>query len=68
MEFQQVMIDVVRYLAAFTATEAPAHIGAARKLLANYAHKHGGASREFQALWDVTITMQRHIYKIGVGA
>jgi hypothetical protein len=66
MEFQQLMIDVVRYLAAFTATESAADISAARQLLAGYAYKHGGASREFQALWDVTICLQRHIYRIGV--
>lgn len=66
MTFERVMVDVIRYLAAFTATEDVCHISAARKLLANYAYENGGASREFQALWDVTIAVQRQIFQIGV--
>jgi hypothetical protein len=62
---EKVMVDVIRYLAAFTATEDRAHIGAARTILTNYAYIYGGASREFQALWDVTITLQRHINPVG---
>jgi len=66
MNFEQVMVDVIRYLAAFTATEDVRHISAARKALANYAYDNGGASREFQALWDVTMAVQRYISQIGV--
>ena len=68
MSFEQVMVDVIRYLAAFTATEDVRHISAARKALANYANDMTTMvpPREFQALWDVTITVQRHISQIGV--
>jgi len=62
---EKIMVDVIRYLAAFTATADRAHIGAARTILTNYANTYGGASREFQALWDVTITLQRHINSNG---
>lgn len=66
--FEQVMVDVVRYLAAYTATEDVNHIAAARQLLAGYAYDNGGTSQEFQALWGVTIGLQRYISRVGVDA
>ena len=60
MEFKQLMIDVVRYLAAFTATEDMRDIGAARTAIHRYAQEHG-SEPELVALWDVTISVQRHI-------
>ena len=67
MEFKEAMIDVIRYLAAYTATEDSAEIAAARKTVHRYASENGTVD-EVLALWDVTIMVQRYISDVGVDA
>ena len=64
--FEPVMVDVIKNLAAFAATEDRAHLAQARKALARYEEQYGNGSRDFEALWRVTISLQRHICDIGV--
>ena len=66
MTFQKLLTDVIKHLAAFSATEDVQHISAARQAMAKHAPTYG-TWREYQALWDVTICLQRQI-QIGADA
>ena len=66
MTFQKLMTDVIKHLAAFSATEDVRHISAARQAMVKHAPTYG-TWREYQALWDVTICLQRQI-QIGADA
>jgi len=66
MTFQKLMTDVIKHLAAFSATEDVRHISAARQAMVKHAATYG-TWREYQALWDVTICLQRQIL-IGANA
>jgi hypothetical protein len=66
MTFQKLLTDVIKHLAAFSATEDVQHISAARQAMVKHAPTYG-TWREYQALWDVTICLQRQI-QIGADA
>jgi len=68
MELQQVMVDAIRYLAAYTATEDSCDIAKARQIINEYAQEYGVGSKELLALWDVTISLQRYISRVGAEA
>lgn len=65
MDFENLMVDVIRYLAAFTASNDVQHIAAARQAIIEYRREYG-PTPDLMALWRVTLSVQRHISQIGV--
>ena len=64
MTFERVIVDVIRYLAAFTATEDVQHISAARQSILA-CRREFGLTPELMDLWSVTLAVQRQILQVG---